>query len=324
MFLRAFSFLLLFLVFTQLNAQEQNNTGPSFAPYPESGSWFAADDSRTGFFIDVQNGRLAGAYFGFDSDGENVWLLFNGILEPVLREGSPEFQDGWQLTTALTQSANGGCILDCDDDPGQALAVVEVGQIHLEFLGRVLASFSIDDGEPTPIIPLYFGTSATIVELASGPLVVPELEGTWVVTRGTRQRNSDQMVIDNSPALSAGIIEIGPSIPGEPPEQNRPPEEVPVLSLHAPILRDTAGFFPEDTSIICTQFQDFETDPPTDFITCDLFGGDIGFPSSPQRLGILSTGRTSDSRIQIFVVTLGGTDGPAPLEIFDAYRLDYN
>jgi len=62
-------------------------------PYPETGAWDANDGSRTGFFMEVQNGIMAGAYFGADAAGDNVWLIFSGQLQPVI--GDDGLQNGW-------------------------------------------------------------------------------------------------------------------------------------------------------------------------------------------------------------------------------------
>jgi hypothetical protein len=93
-------------------------------PYPETGAWDAKDDSKTGFFMEVQNGIMAGAYFGADAAGGNVWLIFSGQLQPVI--GGDGLQSGWVLESPLRQTTAAGCILDCDTagdvDPATAVA----------------------------------------------------------------------------------------------------------------------------------------------------------------------------------------------------------
>ncbi len=81
-------------------------------PFPETGAWDAKDGSKTGFFMEVQNGIMAGAYFGADAAGDNVWLIFSGQLQP-LNTDTDNLQDGWVLESPLRRTSAAGCILNC-------------------------------------------------------------------------------------------------------------------------------------------------------------------------------------------------------------------
>ncbi|MBU1188699.1 MAG: hypothetical protein KKC01_06685 [Gammaproteobacteria bacterium] len=149
-----------------------------FNPYPETGAWDAKDSSRTGFFMEVQNGIMAGAYFGADAAGDNVWLIFSGQLQPVI--GDDGLQNGWLLESPLRQTTAAGCILNCAEADMVDPVTDEVAQITLTFSGRSQATFSIDDSEPTNIYPAYWGNPAFAFDPEQPNLFLPNLTGTWV------------------------------------------------------------------------------------------------------------------------------------------------
>jgi len=150
-----------------------------FNPYPETGAWDANDGSRTGFFMEVQNGIMAGAYFGADAAGDNVWLIFSGQLQPLSTD-TDNVQDGWVLESPLRRTTAGGCILNCDSAAEPEPVTDEVAQIRLEFSGRSLATFSVDGGEPTNIYPSYWGNPAFVFDPEQPNLFLPNLTGTWL------------------------------------------------------------------------------------------------------------------------------------------------
>ncbi|MBU1188698.1 MAG: hypothetical protein KKC01_06680 [Gammaproteobacteria bacterium] len=161
-------------------------------PYPETGAWDAKDGSRTGFFMEVQNGILAGAYFGADAAGDNVWLIFSGQLQPVI--GDDGLQNGWLLESPLRQTTAGGCILDCAEADVADPVTDEVAQIRLEFSGRSQATFSVDDNEPVKIFPAYWGNPAFAFDPEQPNLFLPNLTGIWlsVSTQGSGFGSSSQ------------------------------------------------------------------------------------------------------------------------------------
>ena len=124
-------------------------------PLPESGRWFTNDGSRTGFFIEVQGGVLAGLYVGDDADGNNAWLSFSGLLQPGELPSAPE--GGWILETDLLQFAGAGCIVACAGPSARPSTFADVGDIRINFLGRSLARVWIDDQPAREIAPIFFG-----------------------------------------------------------------------------------------------------------------------------------------------------------------------
>lgn len=218
---------------------QENAPQPMAAPifeFPEDGAWYANDGSFTGFYFDVQNGQLAGTYFGFDNDGENVWLTFSGELDPLFDLTQPDRQIGWQLESTLMQFFNGNCILDCTAPNSDGIGIVDAASISFQFDGRSRGRFSVNESGVTDIIPLYFGNPARISEQAAGLTALPDLEGTWVVTITT----DILPPFSDMPPLTAdlddptGIIEIGPQQVTDSPAD-------PALSMiiTAPILSDT-------------------------------------------------------------------------------------
>ncbi len=162
-----------------LSAQDGQNLDFLLNPFPETGAWDAKDGSRTGFFMEVQNGIMAGAYFGANAAGDNVWLIFSGQLQP-LNTDTDNVQDGWVLESPLRRTSAAGCILDCAEADLLDPVTDEVAQIRLEFSGRSRATFSVDDAEPTEIYPAYWGNPAFAFDPEQPNLFLPNLTGTWV------------------------------------------------------------------------------------------------------------------------------------------------
>lgn len=308
---------------------------PFFASYPESGSWFAMDDSNTGFFMSVQNGILAGAYFGFDGDGENVWLLFNGALEPVFDINTLTLQTGWRLDTNLMQGANGGCILDCINNNPEPRESTVVESIVLEFAGRSTATFTVGDGEPVDVFPLYFGVPAFIeplvdaIQIDDGSIigkdvliVSPDLEGTWAVALGNYDVDADGNVIESSLAETAGIIEIGPREIMPPGPMGVPPSIITTRTTEAAILRDTTGLFGNNPRLSCAfnaEFSFVEGFEPDGFCLITPLNPDQ-FPINSE---IATQGRVqvqSDSR---FVMQIRVQDFVQPASTGTAIRLEF-
>ena len=64
------------------------------APFPETGSWYNPDQSGSGINFEIQNGVLAGYYYGYDVNGLPEWQLFTG---PLVRSEQQGLQ--WELET---------------------------------------------------------------------------------------------------------------------------------------------------------------------------------------------------------------------------------
>lgn len=214
-------------------------------PYPETGAWDAKDDSKTGFFMEVQNGIMAGAYFGADAAGDNVWLIFSGPLQPRIADAG-ERQDGWVLESPLRRTTAAGCILDCDTAAAPDPVTDAVGQITLEFSGRSQATFSVDDSEPTEIYPTYWGNAAFAFDPEQPQLFLPNLTGTWVSV-STTQGQFDAFDSD------IAIMEIGErqvsSFPGA-------GEGEVFVEVVYPIIKGNLS----GRDIVCRYFRNLDTD----------------------------------------------------------------
>ncbi|MGK7294415.1 MAG: hypothetical protein ACNS61_01140 [Candidatus Wenzhouxiangella sp. M2_3B_020] len=220
-------------------------------PWPESGRWFADDGSKTGFFIEVQDGVLAGLYVGADAVGDNLWLSFSGRLQP--RFPNPEYPDdqrGWQLQSDLVQFRGGGCIVDCPEPPltPGPLIVEPLGRIDVRFSGRSRATFRVDEGDPVEIRPIYFGVAAAAPDSRQPDAVLPDLEGPWMVAKfGADSRLPD----------ATGAIELGPRT-GAFPIIPVPPPGTPTAQVEHAVTSDPDALLPEDASLFCTFYS---TDP---------------------------------------------------------------
>ncbi len=203
---RSFSFMLMMLTLaaTAFAQTAFAQSGSLVVPFPESGSWFNADAAdRTGFNMEVQDGILSGAYYGYDGQGNQAWLLFSGPLDFA--------PTGFVFSGELTRSSGGGCIVDCDNANTQSEHSVEVaGMLDIEFLGRSSARFRIDDGEFQPINVLSYGTSAQAVFPEFPEVQVHNFTGTWLLEMkfldqcgnfeaATVVRISDQQIDQSAP-----------------------------------------------------------------------------------------------------------------------------
>lgn len=249
--------LLVVAAFSPANQAQQTAKGDLFFnDYPESGRWFANDGSRTGFFIEIQDGVLAGLYVGADRDGNNVWLNFSGRLEPRFPdEERPDLQQGWQLSSQLVQITGGGCIIFCsqESEPDD-LVVGSVGGIRFDFIGRNHAVFRIDENQPLTtsnessnpgrVAPLYFGVAATAHDPDQPLAAMPDLEGGWVVARSESQSSS----------TGSSVIELGQRQVETPPTLAAPPPGYLKRIVRHPVIGDAEGLLPEDTTIRCDFF----------------------------------------------------------------------
>ena len=138
---------------------------------PFNGMWYNPEQSGTGIGMDVQNGKLFGAYYGYDEQGKQIWLTFVGDLVP-----SDEPNIMWTIDADLLQFENGNAF-------NQAYAAPNTtdyqGQIHLKFTQKNHALFRVNNGQEQNIVPIIFGieTNADFPEQTSYQF--PELEGVW-------------------------------------------------------------------------------------------------------------------------------------------------
>ncbi len=263
-------------------------------PYPETGAWYADDGSRTGFFIEIQNGLLAGSYFGFDANGENVWLLFNGELTPVCSNFGNldcEIITGWRIETSLTKSRDGGCIINCTAGTTNINPQADpIAEMVMEFSGRNAATFSIDSQTPTAIQPLYFGSPAIPLPTAQPFTRLPELTGTWVFA------STDLSAEVPVAGTGSDIMKIGaPSVFTI--NNITPITPMPMHIVNFPILssgRNGPSLFPENSSIQCT-FIHSDVDPEKTQPNCV-----IAFSQAGVNPFSINAGSISDTRFTIF------------------------
>ncbi len=315
----------------EIDLSFENEIGLFFGSYPQTGAWFAADGSNTGFFLDIQDRVLAGAYFGFDNQGNNVWFTFTGTLEPGFSIGYPI---NWFFRAPLTQGANGGCILDCASSTAEQHDSMEVGEISIGFSGRNRAAVSINNNEVIPIIPLYFGTSAMVSNVPGNPttfaepllLAVPDLQGQWVVATGFAISDSENVISEVEFADTSGVIQIGEQQIDTQASGASLPAGVTRI-VRWPITRDNFGLFPENSEIACSFTQRLESpDFPVfrDLIDCQI--GPDGTDASTDSIQInVPVTSISDSRFLVFMSTLSETEESLrTTHRFEAFRVGYD
>lgn len=319
-----FSLLLLISAALPVAAQSIDDDDLSifFGSYPQTGAWMAMDGSNTGFFLDIQNGILAGAYFGFNADGENVWLTFNGPLQSTFTSA---LDQDWSLNAPLTQGFGGGCILNCADADSLERNSTQVGEIVLDFAGRSSATFRINDGEPIAIVPLYFGTSAIFSDGADGLRAQADLQGTWVVASGSMQADEQGDVQALSLADDAALIEIGEQeVITRNPGMIQLPQDVERVT-RSPIISDPQDLFPANAFIQCTYFQQTTLPARDPLIECAVFSDEVTIPEIAINRET-SVELMSDSRFVILITTVAQPDDGVirPVTRLEGFRIGYD
>ncbi len=146
----------LLISFSSLALAQEGPTVPcvdceilDMSPYPESGLWYNPQQSGSGLNLEVQGGRLAGYYYGYDQDGDPEWRLFSGELLPSELPGVQ-----WELSATLLRFSGGNCV-GCDH---VAPEYTETDSVKLEFSQRNALSIAIGEHAPQNFVPLTFGT----------------------------------------------------------------------------------------------------------------------------------------------------------------------
>ncbi len=144
--------------------------------FPETGSWFNRDaNDKTGLNLEIQDGVLSGAYYGYNGNGDQVWLLFSGQL-------SIDQTGHFIYSGELTRSTGGGCIIDCDRGNNNGGHSIEtVGTIDIEFDGRSAGRFRVNDNDFQPISPLSYGNRAEALFEDFPDQLLPDFQGRWAV-----------------------------------------------------------------------------------------------------------------------------------------------
>ena len=165
-------------------------------PQPRGGFWYDPARSGSGMTLDVQNGVLAGAYYGYDAQGRPTWYLFSGALQPAEQPAGY-----WTLSADLLEFAGGNCI-DCQYQRPEVARVR--ARLHLTVVQRNLISYRLDDGEVFRMQPLVWGTPMQTLFPAVTDLLLPQFDSSgdsgdpWVLSvRGA--------AIDVPPLLAKGV-----------------------------------------------------------------------------------------------------------------------
>jgi len=280
----------------QLDADDQFGN-----PLPESGRWFANDGSRTGFFIEVQGRVLAGLYVGGDADGNNSWLSFSGVLQPV--DIFVDGEGGWILETDLLRFAGTGCIVDCAGASAGPSTYEDIGDIRIDFLGRSLARVQVDDQPVREIAPMYFGVERAALHPQAPPLFLPDFAGKWVVAKSLFSEFPDEY-------RSAAVIEIGERTVEELDLPEDPEPDAQRLRYVNPIIEDPEGMFPPDSWIECITFVDRSRRP-----WCLIF-----FPLGPMAAFQILFDSISDTRLTV----LERTDVVPPITQYQLIKLNHD
>jgi hypothetical protein len=136
-------------------------------PLPASGPWADPEQDGSGFLFRIQDGTLAGFYFGYSDAGDSDWLLMNGELEPG---DTPEVL--WQLETHLSRFTGGSC-------PGCDFAapdgIEQTDMIRVEFLQKNHARFRINGGAWHYLVPVMYGNAGYAYFPETTPYLFPEM-----------------------------------------------------------------------------------------------------------------------------------------------------
>ncbi len=123
------------------------------APFPEAGIWHNPEQSPgSGLNFEIQQGSLAGFFYGYTIDGKPEWHLVSG---PLVRSQSPGVL--WELETTFIRVEGGSCI-DCEFTPPDS--ITEAATIRLEFLQKNYLRISIGEVFNQFFVPFIYGTVA--------------------------------------------------------------------------------------------------------------------------------------------------------------------
>lgn len=148
-------------------------------PWPVSGPWINSDTDGSGFLFEVQNGTIAGWYFGYDETGDPQWYLFNS---PLVEGMSDDVL--WQAEVDLLLFDGGNCINCPWQNPG---APEVTGSLKIEFFQKNHGRFQFGDAEPEFMVPLLFGSAGKAHFPEDTDYVFPDLgfsddePGRWVL-----------------------------------------------------------------------------------------------------------------------------------------------
>lgn len=143
------------------------------APFPETGSWYNPAQSGSGLNFEIQNGVLAGYYYGYDVNGLPEWQLITG---PLVRSEQQGVQ--WELETQLQHFQDGNCI-GCEYVPPTDPTIGTT--IKLEFQQRNYMRLTIGDNQSQFFVPIIYGSFGQAYFGEQTPYVFPQLGGNFII-----------------------------------------------------------------------------------------------------------------------------------------------
>ena len=320
-----------------------------FAGRLETGRWGPRDGSRTGLFLETQNGRTAGILAVYNEFGEPRWFNFSGANELV---DDPPSRPPPRILARLWEFSGGGCIVpDSACTPGQSSdfnAEERLLWILIEQWGRSRLTYEIRDdqpgiivpipGPPAPpqpvrlrfgphdMIPLTFGVDES-AETPNDPLLrVADLEGAWLVSRLELTDDFPSTGFEFPEPLpdlytGASILRLGEREIERFEIADPAPDDLVAEVRHA-VIDDPDQLFPPGTVLVC-QF-DFEHVFP-DFRDPQFCGfrdpaGDVPIEETTNTVFRL----ISDNRALFFDISQQVVGGPIDLVRMEFFRLNYD
>lgn len=138
---------------------------------PVAGNWYNPDEPGTGYVIDVQRGYVFGFYFGYNEDGGQRWMSFQGELEESDKPGIR-----WELSSVLTNYSGGNAFNEPYQEP---TAQASEHEIQFEFTHTHGGKFSVDGGDYQSIEPLNYRVETDQI-FNEDEYLFPDLTGQWV------------------------------------------------------------------------------------------------------------------------------------------------
>jgi hypothetical protein len=135
------------------------------APFPETGHWINAEDSGSGLSFEIQNGVLAGHYYGYDFSGQPEWQLLSGTLVRSEQDGLQ-----WELESHLLYFQGGSC-LGCEIS---VPTYSEGPSIKLEFPQRNYMRVTIGENPGQYFVPIMYGSAGYTYFSEQTPYIFPE------------------------------------------------------------------------------------------------------------------------------------------------------
>lgn len=313
--------------------------------FPATGRWGPRDGSRTGLFLEYQNGRVAGLLAGYNESGEPRWFSFSGQIDWPERPDPDAQRPRPRIEARLWEFSGGGCIVP---DSGCALGEASDFQgeetplwIIIRPYWRSLAEYEIWHSRsyaprpqlppapplppapttllfgPADIIPLTFGVAES-AESPGDPLVrLPDLEGVWLTAR---VETTDDFVgeFELSEPLAdsytgASILRLGEREIERFEIADPAPDDVVAEVRHA-IIDDPDQLFPTGTVLVC-EFK-FEHVFPSNIQRCIFREPPGNTPLDDSTSSIFQL--VSNGRMRFIKVTQ-----PIPAGSLDWVRLDF-